>query len=235
MWIDAEKKKKEEKKKEPKKERKEEITQAVWVVVDLRKIITKTGKQMMFLKCEWFDYDFEVVIFPRDIDKFKDRLEIDKIVIVNWVLWINFEYNRKSVQARDIKIATISMVREQALDLWLFDNTKRYVNKSLNEASEEEKEKEETCSKLPENFDEKLEEKINENKLEEKDQVGDKYIIKIPNNAVKQDLVDLKAYMQSLKPWFIKIFITLKWQDIDTKISLYDLKELKKWEIEKWS
>jgi len=235
MWIDAEKKKKEEKKKEPKKERKEEITQAVWVVVDLRKIITKTGKQMMFLKCEWFDYDFEVVIFPRDIDKFKDRLEIDKIVIVNWVLWINFEYNRKSVQARDIKIATISMVREQAHDLWLFDNTKRYVNKSLNEASEEEKEKEETCSKLPENFDEKLEEKINENKLEEKDQVGDKYIIKIPNNAVKQDLVDLKAYMQSLKPWFIKIFINLKWQDIDTKISLYDLKELKKWEIEKWS
>jgi hypothetical protein len=51
------------------------------------------------------------------VDKFKDKLEEDKIVIVNGVLGINFEYNRKSVQARDIKVATISMVREQAKDL----------------------------------------------------------------------------------------------------------------------
>jgi len=44
-------------------------------------------------------------------------LEVDKIIIVNGNLGINFEYARKSIQARDIKVATISMVREQAKDL----------------------------------------------------------------------------------------------------------------------
>jgi hypothetical protein len=47
---------------------------------------------MIFLKCEGFDYDFEVVIFPKDVDKFKDKIDIDKIVIVNGTLVINFEY-----------------------------------------------------------------------------------------------------------------------------------------------
>jgi DNA polymerase III subunit alpha len=223
---EGEKNKKEKKKDKPK----DEIAQAVWVVADLRKIITKTGKQMMFLKCEWFDYDFEVVIFPKDVEKFKDKLDIDKIVIVNGVLSVNFEYNRKSIQARDIKIATISMVREQARDLWLFDSSKRYVNLNLNESEEEE-----NCSVISENFEERLEEKIEKNKAEKKDQVMDqKYIIKIPNIAVKQDLIDLKLYMQSLDTWFIKIFIDLKGQEIDTKISLANLDDLKNWESNKW-
>jgi len=38
--------------KKEKKDEKEEIVQAVGVIVDIRKIITKTGKTMMFLKCE---------------------------------------------------------------------------------------------------------------------------------------------------------------------------------------
>jgi DNA polymerase III alpha subunit len=96
---------------------------------------------MIFLKCEGFDYDFEVVIFPKDIEKYIDKIKVDKIVIVNGILSINFDYNRKSIQARDIKIASISQVREQAKDLGLFNDIKRYINKSLNE----EKEDEENC------------------------------------------------------------------------------------------
>lgn len=251
MGIDAEKKtrwiSKQEKVPWGKKEKiekkdapKEEIVQAVWVIVDVRKIITKTGKQMMFLKCEWFDYDFEVVIFPKDVDKFKDKLDIDKIIIVNWTLGINFEYWRKSVQARDIKIATISMVREQAKDLNLFNNTKRFINKSLNQAEDNEEKieenwkKEETCSVMPENFEEDLEQKISENQAEKKEKIHDKYVINIPTNAVKQDLHDLKAYLLSLKTGFINIFINLKWQEIDTKISVENLNLLNSWIEDKW-
>ncbi|MFK7779532.1 MAG: hypothetical protein QM490_00055, partial [Candidatus Gracilibacteria bacterium] len=248
MGIEAEKKKKEDKKKGIKKERpKDEIVQAVGVVLDVRKIITKTGKQMMFLKCEGFDYDFEVVIFPKDVDKFKDKLEEDKIVIVNGNLGINFDYGRKSVQARDIKIATISMVREQARDLNLFNNVKRYINKSLNEIDKTEDNKKEdsikTCSKMPENFEKNLEEKIHSNQSEK--DLGaagpgekikeDRYIINIPTNAVKQDLHDLKSYLQSLETGNINIFINLKGQEIDTKISLFDLDGLKKWVKNKWN
>ncbi len=220
-------------KKTKKQERKkDEVVQAVWVVINVRKIVTKTGKPMMFLKCEWFDYDFEVVIFPKDVDKFKDKLEEDKIVIVNWNLWINFEYWRKSVQARDIKVATISMVREQAKDLGLFNNTKRFVNISLNETEETEKEEncDSLCEKKLENFDEKLEEKIHENQAVKNEQISEeKYVISIPKNAVKQDLHDLKSHLQTLETWKINIFINLNWQEIDTKISLSNLDKLKKW------
>jgi len=181
-------KNKEEQKKEkkPKKKEKDEIVSAVWVISDLRKIITKTGKTMVFLKCEWFDYDFEVVIFPKDVEKYIDKLDIDKIIIVNWILNINFEYNRKSIQARDIKIATISQVREQAFDLWLFDNKKRFLNLKLNEVAPlqdrevenntphplthsllkgegEQVNCENKCEIYSENFDKKLEEKIEKN------------------------------------------------------------------------
>jgi len=243
----SEKEKEKKQKKEPKKE---EIIQTVWVITDLRKIITKTWKQMMFLKCEWFDYDFEVVIFPKDLDKYKDKLELDKIVIVNGSLDINFEYMRKSIRVRDIKTATISMVREQAKDLWLFNNQKRYLNKKLNETKEDENESkcrdtpcgypngenknDDLCTIMPENFDDSLEEKIIKNKTEKEQKILEKYILEIPKNAIKQDLLELKQFLESQEQWFTKIFINFNWQEIDTKTQLETLDNLEKWIKNKW-
>jgi hypothetical protein len=51
---------------------------------------------------------------------------------------------------------------------------------------------------MPENFDKKLEEKIENNKAEKKEQIMDnKYVIVIPHTARKEDLHDLKAFMQT--------------------------------------
>ena len=240
MWVEAEKK--EEKKTKKKEPKKQEVAQAVWVVVDLRKMITKTWKNMMFLKCEWFDYDFDVAIFDRDYDKYKDKIEIDKVVIVNGNLSINFEYNRKSIQARDIKIATITQVREQAQDLWLFDNKKRFINTQMNEVVEEVKNEEnkeddncaDSCSVMPENFEDSLEEKIKQNSWEPVEQVVTEYTVIIPSTARKEDLIDLKKFLLEQDSWEIQIYIDLKWQKIDTKISIENLDRVKKWEKEKW-
>ena len=245
MWLDSENKKKE------KVERKEEIVQAVWVIVDMRKIVTKTGKTMIFLKCEWFDYDFEVVIFPKDVDKFKDKLELDKIVIVNGTLSVNFEYGRKSIQARDIKIASISVVREQAKDLGLFSDVKRYININLNKTENEDDLKSEllvvddlvdnkdcndSCSVMPENFEDSLEEKILQNKSEIEEQImDDKFIINIPSHAQKEDLLELKHFLSSQEVWYIKIYLNLRWQEIDTKMIIKNIDLLKKWINEKWN
>jgi DNA polymerase-3 subunit alpha len=243
MWIDSEK---EKTKKEPPKQ---EIVQAVWVISDLRKLTTKTGKQMMFLKCEWFDYDFEVVIFPKDIEKYQDKLSIDKIIIITWDLDVNFEFKRKSLRARDIKIANLTQVREQARDLWLFDKSKRFVNLQLNEIEEENISSElstkwdiepqnwnDKCSIISENFDENLEEKINLNKIElEEKMTLDEFVIKIPNHARKEDLHELKEFLLKEISWTIKIFLDLKWQKIDTKISIENLDKLNDWINEKWS
>ncbi|MDD2871632.1 MAG: DNA polymerase III subunit alpha [Candidatus Gracilibacteria bacterium] len=247
MGIDAESSKKDKEKTE-KKERKEEIVQAVGVIVDMRKIVTKTGKTMVFLKCEGFDYDFEVVIFPKDVDKYKDKLDIDKIIIINGILSVNFEYARKSIQARDIKIATISMVREQAKDLGLFSEVKRYLNVDLNKSDDDEvlekipddispeENCDDKCAIMPESFEDKLEEKIIENKSEINEQLmDDKFVINIPVTAKKEDLLELKTFMGNLDTGFIKIYLNLRGQEIDTKMSLTNLDSLKSWLHKKWN
>lgn len=234
MWLDASNDKP---KKKTNNYNNDEIVQAVWVVIDLRKIVTKTGKQMMFLKCEGFDYDFEVVIFPKDIDKYKDKLDIDKIVIVNGSLDINFEYKRKSIRSRDIKVASITMVREQARDLWLFDKSKRYVNINLNEIKDEDiqdAKNNDNCSIIKEDFEDSLDNKISKNKQEPEEQLPEKFIIDIPNNAVKQDLHDLKIFLSEQESGYTKIYINLKWQEIDTKLRINDLQVLKNWIQDKW-
>ena len=227
-------------KKQPKKDRKQEIVQAIWVIVDLRKIITKTWKNMVFLKCEWYDYDFEIVIFPKDVEDYIDKLEFDKIVIVNWNLDVNFEYKRKSIQCRDLKIATIGQVRDQAKDLGLFlEWEKRFKNMSLNEevSNKNSNDCEDSCSVIKENFDENLDKKIENNKIvlqEEENNNLKEYIVDIPKNIKKQDLVLLKEFLLKQDSGEIEIFINLKWQKITTKISINNIKNLEKWILDNY-
>jgi hypothetical protein len=111
---------------------------------------------------------------------------------------INFEYKRKSIRSRDIKVASISMVREQAQDMGLFDKSKRYVNINLNEIKEEDiqdAKNNDKCSVIKENFEDSLDNKISANKQEPEDQLPEKFVIDIPSNAVKQDLHDLKIFL----------------------------------------
>ncbi len=227
-----EKKQKENKKWEKKKWYNNwEICQVVWVITDFRKIFTKTWKPMIFLKCEWYDYEFEVVIFSKDVEKYEDKIETFKIVIVNWTLDINLEYSRKSIRPRDMKIATITQVRDQAKDMWLFDkNIKKFRNNDLNEIRDEEKNDDcnEKCEVYRENFDENLELKIDSNKkLKE-------FLVLIPKYAKKQDLIDLKLFLEEQNKWNIEIFINLKWQKISTKISIDNIYNLEQWTIKKW-
>ena len=222
---------------------KDEMIQAVWVVVDLRKIVTKTWKPMVFLKCEGFDYEFEVVIFPKDVEKFQDKLDVDKIVIVNGTLQVNFEYGRKSVQARDIKIASISQVREQARDLGLYDGKKRLMYFEKVEIEDEEEDNSE--SEENKEFETKLENKIHEQQSEPSEQITDletnkevfkeyKYVVEIPSHAKKEDLHELKSFLTELESGKTEIYILLKWQEIFTKISIDDVESLTDWEQSMW-
>lgn len=99
--------------------------QVVGIILNLRKVVSKTGKNMLFLSCEGFDYDFEVTIFDRDYEKYKDLVSIWKVVIIEGNLDINFEYRRKSIRPRNIITASLTQVREQARDMWLLDSSKR--------------------------------------------------------------------------------------------------------------
>ena len=221
-WKDAKK----VKKKAP--ARKEEPIQAVWVIADIRSIITKTGKKMMFLRCEWFDYDFEVVVFPKDVDKFEDKIEIDKFIIAQWNLDVNFEYNRKSVQIRDIKVASITQVRDQAKDLWMINDKKRIAAmfdvKAWNVDVEDEK--------WTDGPDEKVH--SSDSSVSTSVENPSEYTVIIPSHWKKEDLQALKIFLQSQSAWMIEIFIDLKWQKIPTKISIDILEWLYKWMKNTW-
>jgi hypothetical protein len=41
--------------------------------------------------------------------------------------------------------------------------------------------------------------------------------------------------LYSEKKWQVKIYINFKWQEIDTKISISSLNNLKKWIIDRWN
>lgn len=150
------------------------------------------------------------------MEKYQDKLEVDKIVIVNGPLQVNFEYGRKTVQARDIKVASISQVREQAEDLGLMDNRKRLMSIEANEKASMEESNETKLSndneKGNKEFDVNLENKIN-NQVQQKPESiknENKYVVEIPSSAKKEDLHDLKSFLLEIKTGNIEVYILLK-------------------------
>jgi DNA polymerase-3 subunit alpha len=212
----------------------------VGIIVDLRKIITKTGKNMMFLYCEGFDYDFEVAIFDRDYDEHKDKVDIGKVVIIEGNLDINFDYRRKSIRARNIVAANLTQVREQARDMWLLDDKKRTVlineethleenSQALSSQSSPLEQKEQAA-----NISQELEEKITENKLEKAEKNIEpkmvKYTVNIPAWCKLEQIHKLKEFLSWQTPGIIATYILLWGKEIDTKFSLESIDGLQKWE-----
>lgn len=215
------------------------IVQTIWYVKNIRKILTKTWWNMVFLYCESFYYDFEVTIFPKDYYKYKDKLEEWKIVIVSGWININTEYKRKAILARDIKFLSLTTVRKQAESLWLFDN-KKYNSFTKNDLISS-KDREKEILQNDENKENQSEDFIQlkeENEIIEDENINkpeiqiEKYVVNIPSNAKKEDLINLKNFMLNLETWNIKIYINLNWKEIDTKISLNQIDKLKNWELE---
>lgn len=213
------------------------IVQAVWYVKDVRKMMTKSWGNMVFLYCESFEYDFEITIFPKDYETFKDKMEADRIIIVSGGLNINTEYKRKAILARDIKSLTLTQVREQAQSLGLFDN-KKYNSFTKNDIL-----KKSQTPELPETLpsnDEPQEETRKEDFVEIGETTAptcvvfeekiEKYIIQIPPVTKKENLLKLKEFMLGLPVGDIKIFLSLKGQEIDTKLSLAKLDEIYEFE-----
>jgi DNA polymerase-3 subunit alpha len=227
-----EKEKTEELKKKFLSEIREKQIKVIWVITDLRKILTKTWKNMVFLTCEWFDVDFEVTIFDREFATLKDSLSIWKIIIVEGNISIDLDYNRKWIASRKSTLISLTKVREQARDLWLFDKSKRSI-KIINssKAIEENVEVNETKN-IIENEENTEESEVN---LDNQSSINEnEYIITIPEKARKLDLQELKTFLENLDYGIIKVYINLKWKKIDTKISVKKSEEIFFWEKSKW-
>lgn len=202
----------------------------VWVVVDFRKTITKNGKNMVFLYCESFDFDFEAIIYDKDYLTYINQIETWKIVIIEWMSNVDIHYNKKNIQIKKMKIASLTQVRAQAKDSWLFDDSKRMLFEEDIAMESLSDEKTEIKSKKEENFV-MVESPVDfENNSEE----ISKYIIDIPLTATKKDLLDLKEFLSNEDNGHIDIFIYFKGQEIDTKVRLSSLYNLNNWIVDRW-
>jgi len=213
----------------------------VGVIMDVRKIVTKNGKNMMFVYCEWFDYDFEITIFDKNFAEYKDKAEIGKIVVADGRQSINLEYGRKSIYAEKILFASVTQVRAQAKDMNLFWNEKRPLLNVIQEEEPEVKEWEwtpESESVVVEEkaqekkFEKDLAEKIEENKAQKEESISapEKYVVSFPNNVAKELLLEFKKLLSTQEDGNIAIFIHILGKEVDTKVSVESLDSVKEWE-----
>jgi len=207
----------------PDKEKAMNNMQVVWFVNDIRKSMTKTGGTMVFLYCQSFLYDFEVTIFPKNYDKYKDIDFKWKIIIVSGNANISTEYKRKSILSQDIKVLTLTQAREQAISMNILDNKKYLKYRDISKKYEE---KEDILNSLEQEKIENNECMIIENIKE--------FVIDIPIIFDKQKLHLLKEFLSTLDKWNIEIFIHFKWQKISTKNNILSLDDLNFWLKNNW-
>ncbi len=205
----------------------------IGVIVDIRKIITKNGKNMAFFSCESFDFDFEWVIYDKEYADFFPQLQIWKIVIVEWFASIDIQYEKKSIQVKKIKLMNLTDVRKQAKENSFYDNSVRILYKDNNISVLAEWWEKEVIDIVDKKED--LLSLINASLSDDKWVWGNKFVINIPLSANKNELLDLKSFLYSEKKWDVQIYINFKWQEIDTKTAVSSLSNVKKWIIDIWN
>jgi len=203
---------------------------------------------MIFLMCESDVYDFEVTIFQKDAPKYLPDLEIGKFVIVTGGISVNEKFGRKTILAREMKVVSLSFVREHARKTECFLENIRYdfAKKLALQSQMTQKNDipqntstgdEEDFQEIPEreNISTPLENEYipDEYFVPEEENGVSKYIIPIGSHTPRQVLHDLKSFLEEQPKGNIPIFLLFGEQEIDTKIALGSLEELKKWEKEK--
>ncbi len=191
-----------------KKEREKPVrVRYIGVINSVRKVQTKTGKMMAIGMCESTDFRFSVVIFPKDYETLGGLLEDNKIILVEGNLKCDLSTGEISVVAQAIKANTITSMRTQAQEMGLFDASQRvYSSVPLDDDPS-------SRDLLP----------LPVSPLE----------LTIPALASKQDLLDLKTYLQGLSG-NIPVRIFLSGNSIDTKLCIGSRSELESWAKTRW-
>jgi len=210
---------------------KDSDVKVVWIVVDLRKIVTKNGKNMAFLYCEGFDYEFEVMLYNSDYDDYFHKISVGKVIVLEWSMKVNLEYGRKTVNPKrrgQFSVISLTNFRDFAENDGMLTNAKRKMLWAQEIETLDQSEETSTNNEL--------EEKISENKTEKAEKNKQpkitKYIVEIPAGTKLEQIHNLKDFLSSQESGVINIYILLSGKEIDTKFSLSDLQDLHIWETQ---
>lgn len=218
----------------------------IGLVTSVRHVQTKTGKMMAIALCDSFDFQFTVLVFSKEYEALSLLLEEDKILLVEGIFRGNEENGEMSVTAQTIRASTITSIRQQAKDMNLFDQ-KAIVNLSgfqeeIQEMQEESGKKKEEASEnenpeIPKepSIEPEMESEDTEDEDETESTVSVKaeepkeYTISVPATACRQDLVDLKTYLEGVPKGSIQVFIDIQGQKKDTKIAVASIETVREW------
>ncbi|EKD30582.1 MAG: hypothetical protein ACD_78C00002G0001 [uncultured bacterium (gcode 4)] len=212
----------------------------IGLVTSVRQVQTKTGKMMAIATCDSFDFKFTVLVFSKEYEALSPLLEEDKILLVEGIFRGNEENGEMAVTAQTIRASTITSIRQQAYDVNLF-NPKALVNLSgyteEQSTSEMEDEKKNKTPEMKKNISMETDSQETEDDAMEKiiaktpqeSEEKEEFIIKIPSSACRQDLMDLKIYLEGVPKGSIQVCIDIQWQKKDTKISVESIEIIEEW------
>ncbi len=194
-------------------EREESIyAQLIWVVGNVRKMQTKSWGMMMVATVETIGFDFRIVIFPKEYEKYESKIEEDMIVVVDGRIKFDREsgevsifpsagFGKKRMESEGaVKCFSITVFREMALARSPYSASSKDERKT--EVSE--------VPFLPQNS-------------------GANYIIDIPSFWTKEDLLDLRDYLSKAEVGLTPVWIRIYGLEKDTKFSVASLPDLEVW------
>lgn len=184
----------------------------------MRKMQTKSGTMMAMAACDAFDFRFNLVIFPKDYEKFQNLLEVGKLALVQGNLRTSVENGEISVSAMDLRTMSVTAVRAQAKEIGIFRPEEKAIPYRKAEDGELE---------VP-----------TENKTPRQDiqtqTTTQTCRIVVPEHATRPDLVDLKGFLLSQKVGDVCVELYLQGQVIDTKCRIANAEAVHAWVLARW-
>lgn len=89
------------------------IVQLIGYVDSIRKIQTKKWENMLIVACSAIDWKFTTVVFPKFYSAVAHNIIEWEIICVKWKLSLKPEMKEISLEAEQVRRATISQLRKQ--------------------------------------------------------------------------------------------------------------------------
>ncbi len=194
----------------PKKDQKQKpIVQLIGYVENIRKIQTKKGDNMLIVSCSGLDWKFTTVVFPKFYANVAPHIVEWEIICVKWKLSFKPEMREISLEAEQVRRATISQLRQAARAEWLFQITT--TDQTVSSAPISEKIdwdiSPQDVSILFPDLDHQFVCEIQKNVL----------TIKLAKDTSRETLLSIRELLEKYPEWTYHVFIDIDGQKIDTK------------------
>lgn len=193
----------------PKKDQKQKpIVQLIGYVENIRKIQTKKGDNMLIVSCSGIDWKFTTVVFPKFYANVAPHIIEWEIICVKWKLSFKPEMREISLEAEQVRRATISQLRQAARAEWLFKKTTTPHTSSdtTQEIGDWDMSHQDISVLFPE-LDRQFVCEVHQDVL----------TIKLARDTSREILLSIRENLEKYPAWIYHVYIDIDGQKIDTK------------------